>query len=47
MRNLILGLLISCFAWSPTVHANLDLSGKTVTWVVPFKEGEGSFRSDN
>ena len=44
MRNLILGLLISCFAWSPTVSANLDLSGKTVTWVVPFKEGGGTSR---
>ena len=44
MRNLVLGLLISCFAWSPTVSANLDLSGKTVTWVVPFKEGGGTSR---
>lgn len=44
MRNLIVCLLVSCFAWSPNVSANLDLSGKTVTWIVPFKEGGGTSR---
>ena len=42
MRNLIICLLVSCFAWSPNVSANLDLSGKTVTWIIPFKEGGGT-----
>jgi len=44
MRNLIICLLVSCFAWSPSVSANLDLSGKTVTWIIPFKEGGGTSR---
>ncbi|MGB1966704.1 MAG: hypothetical protein ACPHOJ_00155, partial [Litorivicinaceae bacterium] len=44
MRNLIICLLVSCFAWSPNVSANLDLSGKTVTWIIPFKEGGGTSR---
>lgn len=44
MRKIIIALLISFFAYSTNVFASLDLSGKTVTWVIPFKEGGGTSR---
>ena len=36
--------LVSLFLVSAPASAKVDLSGKTITWVVPFKEGGGTSR---
>jgi hypothetical protein len=44
MHRIIALLMVAFFSISSTAHANVDLSGKTITWVVPFKEGGGTSR---
>ena len=42
-RFLVL-LFASVIAFAFTANAKVDLSGKSITWVVPFKEGGGTSR---
>ena len=44
MRKFLILLLVSFFSLTSIVSAEVDFSGKTVTWVVPFKEGGGTSR---
>ena len=44
MRKFFILLLVSLFSLASPVHAEVDFSNKTITWVVPFKEGGGTSR---
>ena len=44
MHRILALLIVAFFSISSTAYANVDLSGKTITWVVPFKEGGGTSR---
>ena len=44
MHKILALLIVAFFSISSTAYANVDLSGKTITWVVPFKEGGGTSR---
>jgi len=44
MRKFLILLLVSLFSLALPVHADVDFSDKTITWVVPFKEGGGTSR---
>ena len=44
MRKFLILLLVSLFSLASPVHADVDFSDKTITWVVPFKEGGGTSR---
>ena len=44
MFRIFILLLAGLFAFSFNAHAKVDFSGKTITWVVPFKEGGGTSR---
>ena len=44
MRKFLILLLVSFFSLTSIVSAEVDFSGKTITWVVPFKEGGGTSR---
>ena len=44
MHKILALLIVAFFSISSTAYANVDFSGKTITWVVPFKEGGGTSR---
>ena len=44
MPKFLMLLLVSFFSLTSIVSAEVDFSGKTITWVVPFKEGGGTSR---
>ena len=44
MYKIFVLIILSFFSVSSTAYATVDLSGKTITWVVPFKEGGGTSR---
>ena len=39
MPKFLILLLVSFFSLTSIVGAEVDFSGKTITWVVPFKDG--------
>ena len=43
LRILIISLITS-LALTFNANANVDFSGKSITWVIPFKEGGGTSR---
>ncbi len=44
MRKFLILFVVSFFSLTSVVSAEVDFSGKTITWVVPFKEGGGTSR---
>ena len=44
MRKFLILFVVSFFSLTSVVSAKVDFSGKTITWVVPFKEGGGTSR---
>ena len=44
MRKFLILFIVSFFSLTSVVSAEVDFSGKTITWVVPFKEGGGTSR---
>jgi hypothetical protein len=44
MHKLFVLFTAAFLSISSTAYANVDFSGKTITWVVPFKEGGGTSR---
>ena len=44
MRKILILILMSLFSFVSIGNADVNFAGKTVTWVVPFKEGGGTSR---
>ena len=44
MRKILILILMSLFSFVSIGNADVNFAGKTITWVVPFKEGGGTSR---
>ena len=44
MRKILILIIMSLFSFVSIGNAEVNFAGKTVTWVVPFKEGGGTSR---
>ena len=44
MRKILILIIMSLFSFVSIGNADVNFAGKTVTWVVPFKEGGGTSR---